>query len=233
MFAVSAGAEEARVRKAVRLALLCICALVTAACRGSHAPPRLLDGNVAPAPPVHMEGVRGRVAQTAVRVVPDVLRSRDPAVRACLRQGSPGDAGRSAVVRIGVTGKSVTFHTAKGRGLIACDGAATRGGNVSWCGRAYGRLQRGRFHDPRLDLACSRSGKPLAFGWIEPGERVRYVVVRHPAYAEAYLVAAGLPVRVVTSAVDLERSTATFYVSEHASDGRRLRTFRVETQVAG
>jgi hypothetical protein len=57
--------------------------------------------------------------------------------------------------------------------------------------------------------------------------------VRHGAYAEAYLVAAGLPVRVVTSEVDLERSRATFAVSEHASDGRRLRAFRIETQVAG
>jgi hypothetical protein len=104
---------------------------------------------------------------------------------------------------------------------------------VSWCGRAYGRLRRGRLSDPRLDLACSASGKPLAFAWIEPGRRARYVVVRHPAYAEAYVVAAGLPVRVMTSDVDLEHSRATFDVSEHASNGRRLRTFRVETQVAG
>jgi hypothetical protein len=188
------------------LALLCICALATTACRGSHAPTRLLDGEVAPAPPVPMEGVRGHVARTAVRVVPDVLRSRDPAVRTCLRQGSPGDDRRSAVVRIGVTGESVTFRTSKGRALVACDGAATRGGNVSWCGRAYGRLRRGRLSDPRLDLACSASGKPLAFAWIEPGRRARYVVVRHPAYAEAYVVAAGLPVRVMTSDVDLEHS---------------------------
>jgi hypothetical protein len=104
---------------------------------------------------------------------------------------------------------------------------------VNWCGRAYGRLQRRRLHDPRLDLACSRTGKPLAFAWIEPGRVARYVVVRHRAYAEAYDVAAGLPVRVVTSDVDLEQSRATFDVSEHASNGRRLRSFRVETQVAG
>ncbi len=179
-----------------------------------------------------MEGVRGHVIQTTVRVVPDVLRSRDPAVGACLRQGSPGDGRGSAVVRIGVTGKSVTFRTSKGRALVACDGAS-RGGTVGWCGRAFGRLQHGRLRDARLDLACSGSGKPLAFAWIEPARRARYVVVKHRAYAEAYRVAAGLPVRVVTSDVDLERSRATFDVSEHASDGRRLRTFRVETQVAG
>jgi hypothetical protein len=57
--------------------------------------------------------------------------------------------------------------------------------------------------------------------------------VRQRAYAEAYLVAAGLPVRVVTSDVDLDRSRAIFAVSEHASDGRRLRAFRLKTQVAG
>ncbi len=57
--------------------------------------------------------------------------------------------------------------------------------------------------------------------------------MRGRAYAEAYLVAGGLPVRVVTADVDPGRSTATLDVSEHASDGRRLRAFRVETEVAG
>jgi hypothetical protein len=230
--AVSAGAEGKRV-PAVSLALLCICALAAAACRGgAHAPARLLDGEVAAAPRVHLEGVRGDVVQTVVRVVPDVLRSRDPAVRACLLEGSRGDGRGPAVVRVGVSGKSVTFRTSKSRAMVACDGA-TRGGTVSWCGRAYGRLQNGRLRDARLDLACSGPGKQLAFAWIEPDRRARYVVVSHRGYAEAYLVAAGLPVRVVASDVDLERSEATFAVSEHASDGRRLRAFRVETQVAG
>ena len=186
MSAVSAGAEGKRVREVATLALLCICALATTACReGSHAPTHLLDGAVAAAPPVNLEGVSGRVLQTAVHVVPDVLRSRDPAVRACLRQGSPRDGRGSAVVRVGVTGKSVTFRTAKGRALVACDGA--QGRTVSWCGRAYGRLHDGRLRDPRLDLACGNaSGKPLAFAWIEPSRRAKYVVVRHRAYAEAY-----------------------------------------------
>jgi hypothetical protein len=232
--AVSAGAEGKRGRKVAQLALLSLCALATAACRGgSHAPTHLLDGEVAAAPPINLEGLGGQVVQTSVRVVPDVLRSRDPAVRACLRQGSPGDGRGSAVVRVGVAGKSVTFRTAKGRALIACD-AAARGGTVSWCGRAYGRLQHDRLRDPRLDLACSGAARQaLAFAWIEPSRRARYVVVRQRAYGEAYAVAAGLPVRVVTSEVDLERSRATFDVSEYSSDGRRLRTFRVETQVAG
>ena len=215
------------------LVLVCICAVATVACRGgSHAPTRLLDGGVAAAPPVPLEGVRGHVVQTAVRVVPDVLHSRNPAVRACLLQGSPGDGGGSAVVRTGVTGRSVTFRTSGGRALIACDGTS-HGRKVRWCGRAYGRLQHGSLRDPRLDLACSRSGKPLAFAWIEADRRARYVVMRGRAYAEAYLVAGGLPVRVVTADVDPGRSTATLDVSEHASDGRRLRAFRVETEVAG
>ena len=233
MSAVAAGAEGKRVREVATLALLCICALATTACReGSRAPTHLLDGAVAAAPPVNLEGVNGPVLQTAAHVVPDVLRSRDPAVRACLRQGSPRDGHGAAVVRVGVTGKSVTFRTAKGRALVACDGA--QGRTMSWCGRAYARLHDGRLRDPRLDLACANaSGKTLAFAWIEPSRRAKYVVVRHRAYAEAFAVAAGLPMRVVTSDVDLERSTATFDVSEHASDGRRLRAFRVETQVAG
>ena len=48
----------------------------------------------------------------------------------------------------------------------------------------------------------------------------RYVVVSQADYAEAYEIAAGLPVRITsTRDVDTLRTRATFEVSEHDADG--------------
>ena len=134
------------------------------------------------------------------------------------------------VVRIGVRGMSVTFPTAAGRALVACDG-----GRAEWCGRAYGRLEHGRLHDPRLDLACmTAAGDPLAFGWFEPGRGTAYVAVRQPGYVEAYRVAGAVPVRIsTTTGISARNSSATFDVSEHSRRGALLRRSTFVARVAG
>jgi hypothetical protein len=73
----------------------------------------------------------------------------------------------------------------------------------------------------------------LGFAWVQPDPGVRYVGVEQPGYVEVYETARGIPVRVTTSNVEIERSRATFDVSEHASDGRLIRKYRLEANVAG
>jgi hypothetical protein len=139
------------------------------------------------------------------------------------------------VVRVGAYSTSVTFPRRAGRGLIACDGVPdARDDGRKWCGRAFGRLSRGRLRDPRLDLACTDDdGSPIAFAWIQPSRRAAYVVVEQHGYVEAYRVAGGLPVRVANTDVDVGRSSALFVVSEHDREGRLLRAYRLEPRVAG
>jgi hypothetical protein len=139
------------------------------------------------------------------------------------------------VVRVGAYSTSVTFPRRAGRSLIACDGVPdARDDGRRWCGRAFGRLSRGRLRDPRLDLACTDDdGNPIAFAWIQPSRRAAYVVVEQHGYVEAYRVAGGLPVRVANTDVDVGRSSALFVVSEHDRDGRLLRAYRLEPRVAG
>jgi hypothetical protein len=145
------------------------------------------------------------------------------------------DDERRLVVRVGAYSASVTFLRRAGRGLIGCDGVPdARDDGRTWCGRAFGRLSRGRLREPRLDLACTDDdGNPIAFAWIQPSRRTAYVVVEQHGYVEAYRVAGGLPVRVTTTDVDVGRSSALFLVSEHDRDGRLLRAYRLEPRVAG
>jgi len=90
--------------------------------------------------------------------------------------------------------------------------------------------------DPRLDLAAcpSASERVVAFAWVEPDARARYVVVRQDRFAEAYRTAGGLPVRIAsTSRIDITHSAATFAVSEHDGQGRLLHRYALRAQVAG
>lgn len=133
------------------------------------------------------------------------------------------------IERIGVRGSSVTLIDPRRRTAYACD---ARDGTS--CGRAFARLREGRLPDPRLTLSCStEDGDVIGFAWIEPAASARYVVVEQSGYAEAYAVTGDSPVRVTTDASDLETSRASFAISEHARDGRRLRAYEVEAQVAG
>jgi hypothetical protein len=76
-------------------------------------------------------------------------------------------------------------------------------------------------------------GDPVGFAWIEPGAGAAYIVVRQSGYAEVYAVAGDVPVRVTTADADLMSSRASFSISEHDGDGRRLRMYELEAQVAG
>jgi hypothetical protein len=141
------------------------------------------------------------------------------------------------VRRVGTDAASVTYRTASGRELVACDGAALdTGHDPRWCGVALARLRDERLLDPRLDLAsCSNPfGDPVAFAWAEPGPRTRYVAVARDGFVEVYPAVAGLPVRVATtSGIDLDTSSASFRVSEHDATGKKLRSYMLRTRVAG
>jgi hypothetical protein len=141
------------------------------------------------------------------------------------------------ISRVGVDGTSVTFRTASGGNLVACDGTAIYGEpNRPWCGEALGRVRAGRLLDPRLDLAaCSTpSGDRVAFAWVEPGRGARYVAVRRHGFGEVYPVVGPVPVRIATTSdIDLETSSASFAVTEHDADGRLLRSYSLQARVAG
>jgi hypothetical protein len=181
---------------------------------------------------VTLEGVDARAVATKAFVLARSRVAPGSAAATCL-DGSTVDDEAPLVVRVGAYSMSVTFPTSAGRGLIACDGVPDAHGRT-WCGRAFGRLSRGRLRDPRLDLACTdNDGNPIAFAWIQPSRRAAYVVVEQQGYVEAYRVAGGLPVRVANTDVDVGRSSAPFVVSEHDRDGRRLHAYRLEPRVAG
>jgi hypothetical protein len=140
------------------------------------------------------------------------------------------------VVRTGVETESVTFRNVRRVGLSACvDSAGMREESRRWCGLAHATLPSGRLLDPRLDIGClTRDGETIATAWVEPGHGTTYVVVAQDRYAEAYEVAAGLPVRIGSRrGVDVARTRARFEISEHAADGRVLREYRLEAVVAG
>ena len=213
------------------------CALLLGTSCGEHAtpPPALLDGSSASRPAVRLEGVARPAVSTTTLVVP-TDRARDPLVRSCRSQPwSEPPAGR-AVLRIGVVGASVTFGRRFGRGVRACDATRLRVHGQRWCGVAYGRLVRGGVQDPRLDVGgcASHDGRPVAFAWVQPRSRTRYVVVHHRGFAEVYETAAGLPVRVATNElVDLARSGAGFEISEHDASGGLIDRYELDAQAAG
>lgn len=189
-------------------------------------PSELVDGSAARPPPVMLEDVGDSSISTRVTTGDSSRASLRAA--ACLR--SFGVLETAPIVeRVGVHGTSVTYVDAGRRAARACDAAGT-----AWCGRAFGRLVRGRLTDPRLSLSCTDpDGLPVAFAWVQPGSAARYVVVDQPGYAEVYGVMENAPVRVTSSDVDLAASSATFAIGEHARDGRRLRSYVLEARVAG
>jgi len=221
---------------ALRLAAVSGCAAIALTrCGGSESPPTsLLDGSPAVAPPVALEGVAGPAIEADVVVIPRRRVTPASSEAACLRGADDVDFG-PLVVRAGTYARSVTFRAAARRALIACDGASPGhedGGR--WCGRAFGLLRGGRLQDPRLDLACTGAdGRPIAFAWVEPSPRARYLAVEELGYLEVYAAAGGLPVRVVTTDVEIPDSSASFAVSEHDRSGRLLRRYRLEATVAG
>lgn len=219
------------------LVLTAIVALVQTACfGGGERPARLADGSPARRPSVALDGARSSQVETRATAM-DPRGALPSAVASCLAATREHRPRAPLVSRVGVDGASVTFRTASGGSLVACDGNAFHAGpDEPWCGRALGRVRDGRLLDPRLDLAaCSTSySDPIAFAWVEPERGARYVVVRRHGFDEVYRAVAGLPVRITTTSdIDLETSSASFAVSEHDRSGRLLRSYTLRVRVAG
>ncbi len=228
-----------RTRRARRLGVFVVALLAStqASCfGGDERPTRLIDGSAARAPAVTLEGVDSpQIVTTATAIDPRKV-SGGPVAR-CLATTREHETRAPVILHVGVDGASITFRTASGRYVVACDGvrAGSQTG-VRWCGRALGRMHGGRLLDPRLDLAdCSSpSGDPVAFAWVAPGPHARYVAVRRRGFVEVNRVVAGLPVRVTTTSdIELDTASASFAVSEHSAAGRKLRSYTVQARVAG
>jgi hypothetical protein len=224
-------------KRGPRIVVVALAALVQVACLGDGGlPSQLVDGSPARAPSVTLDGVASRQVETKAAALGPRTATTGPVAR-CLATTREHVPHAPVVWRVGVDGASVTFRTASGRDLVACDGTAlTAGHSPTWCGVALARMRGERLLDPRLDLAsCSTpSGDSVAFAWIHPGARTRYVAVRSNGFAEVYPVLSGLPVRVATtSRIDLDSSSASFDVSEHDAEGQRLRSYTLRARVAG
>jgi hypothetical protein len=202
-----------------------------------EAPARLMGGAPVRVLPVRLEGVDGPIVLTAVSVLDVARLERGSAPERCVH--GPFVKRRidgPVVTRTGVETVSVTVEDASRTGLLGCiDSVGPRDENRRWCGTTYGKVSSGRLADPRLDVLCvTRDGEPIASAWVEAGVDATYVVVSEAGYAEAYEVAAGLPVRVAsTRDVDRSRARATFEISEHDADGGLLRRYGLEAYVAG
>lgn len=195
----------------------------------------LLDGSPA-GEVIELESVDGDVVVTSHVVVP--ASSVDPRSKAaaCLAEWFPDlDAEGQAVVRTGVRTESATFVERGARAVFGCSNTPGPRERGRWCGGSWGQLHAGRLTDPRLTIVCrARDGTPVGFVWMHTGDATRYVAVEQPGYTEVYEVAGELPVRIATvNGVDVERSSATFEVSEHDAEGKRLREQRLEAFVAG
>jgi hypothetical protein len=205
-------------------------AVIPIGCGASVSPAQLIDGTPTQPPAVALETSGPQIA-TEVRIV-DSTAARRSRIARCLAGGSERPAPGTIVERTGVNGSTVTFRTASGHDVVACDGTLRR----FWCGRALGHLHDGHLFDPRLDLAgcATAAGDPLAFAWIEPGSPTRFVAVQQSGYAEVYETARRLPVRVTTTRdIDSETSSVRFEVTEHDAAGRRLRSYTLDARVAG
>lgn len=195
----------------------------------------LLDGSQA-GEPVELEGVEEDTVVTSGVVVPAMSLERDAEAESCLAEHfSTSDPGSDAVVRVGVSTESVTVLEAGGQAVLGCSNSPGPREKGRWCGSSFGQLRSGRLTDPRLSISCrARDGGAIGFAWIQPGEGTRYVAVEQPDYTEVYEVAGQLPIRIATvNGVDAETSSATFEISEHDAEGRRLREQTLEAFVAG
>jgi hypothetical protein len=218
------------------VALLAATVVLSGACGGEPEPPRLLvDGSLARVASIRFEGADEPVLQTRLRRVTARLARPASRIGDCLRGGWSALPDGPIVHRVGVDGESATFSDRSHRTLMACDG--TRGiAKRRWCGHVHGRLTRGRLRDPRLDLGgcTNEDGDRIAFVWITPGPRARYVVVDRNGFSESYKVTGRVPIRVASKErLDPARSSAVVEVSEHTADGDVLRTHELEARVAG
>jgi hypothetical protein len=157
------------------------------------------------------------------------------ALRACRGRGPREWRAGTLVVdrRIG-RWRTLAFRTADGRFLASCDSIGAPIEGRRWCGATTGTLYGGRLRDPRLTLCDPRRGRPVAFLWVVPRPRARWVAIEERRRIELYRVAGGLPVRVASDRlVRIRGSTATFLVRQYDGRGRLLLRRTVVATVAG
>lgn len=218
--------------------VLAATALLAGCSGGDDAPALTLLGGSTPATlDVPLEGVDGDVVVTSHVLVSTSSLDPESTTGSCLRGNSlENDVGERAIVRTGVATESVTFRDSAGSAVFGCSNSSgPREDDRRWCGGGYGELRSGRLTDPRLSITCSTDeGGSVGFVWVEPAADTRYIAVKQPGYTEVYEVAGDLPVRIATvDGVDVETSSATFEISEHDAEGRRLREETLEAFVAG
>jgi hypothetical protein len=121
--------------------------------------------------------------------------------------------------------------------VYACEGGIDPAGERGppWCGGVVGEREHGRLLDPRLDIVCvDRAQRPLAYMFVEPVARARWVGVLEDGYVQMYEVVAGLPVRVAgRNGIDLEQARTTFELTQYDAEGRELVREKIEAAVAG
>jgi hypothetical protein len=211
--------------------------LAAGGCGGSglDAPAHLSDGSV-PAPvPAELEGIDGAVV-AGTRVIQGLDLEREPYVD-CLKD-VPGGAPAVAVERVTADGRTLTFATADRRTLIACDGAPKadepRG---PWCGGANARWEvGGKVNDGRLGMTncLSAAGKTVAYVFVNPAPRARWLVVDHDHFREIYDTGDPYPVRIsTTDGLDMDTSSLKVSVRSYDADGKELSDETLHPVVAG
>jgi hypothetical protein len=193
---------------------------------------------VAVAPAAAGEPVRGGLppvpgaSPTSVRVV------RAAQLGATLREcrGGPRDwTPRTLVVdRRNGSRRSLAYRSDDARFVDSCDAIGVRIEARSWCAPSTGRLFGGRLRDPRLTLCQARGARPVAFVWVTPRPRARWIGVVRVGGIDLYRVAGGLPVRVSSDrGVRLHGSRATFHVRQYDGRGRLVARETIDARVSG
>jgi hypothetical protein len=150
----------------------------------------------------------------------------------------PGGAPEVAVERVTTDGRTLTFASADRRTLIACDGAPrARERSGTWCGGGVGRWEvGGHVNDSRLDMAncLSRDGKDVAYAFVEPAPRARWLVVDHDQFREIYDASDPYPVRIsTTDGIDTDTSSLKVRVRSYDAEGKELSDEKLHPVVAG
>ena len=198
--------------------------------------PALADGSPSQPVPHELSGLGTASVLTRVHTVTSTnLNRRD---RLCIHSeaGRPLGPGDVAVERLDALGSSLTFRPRGGRFVYGCiAGGRNPIAEASWCGHVAGEVRHDRLVDPRLDIGChtSSGAAPIGSAWIDPVPGARWIVVRDRMRIQIYPTAASLPIRITTTAVDIETATALFRLEQYDGSGARIAEATLRTAVAG
>jgi hypothetical protein len=84
-----------------------------------------------------------------------------------------------------------------------------------------------------LDICTDRQARPvIAFAWINPVRRAKWIVIDQPGYREVYPVAARLPIRVSTVSGLERQDGAVFHSAQYDVAGVLLVRRKVVAAIA-